>query len=148
MTRKYPKIWEPFKDLIDFRTSFDRFFDRFFERWPEPIEDYWTPAIDLVEGDSHIEVKAELPGLKKDDIKVRVEDNVLSISGERKKEKEVKEGRYYRVERYYGKFYRCVELPTEVDPEKIKATYKDGVLSITLPKPESVQPKEIEVKVE
>ncbi|RKX70178.1 Hsp20/alpha crystallin family protein [candidate division WOR-3 bacterium] len=148
MAGGYLKRWEPFKELVDLRTSFDRLFDRFFENWPEPMEEFWAPAIDVVETDGHIEVKAELPGLKKEDIRVKLEDNVLTISGERKKEKEEKDKRYYRVERCYGRFLRSIELPTEVEPEKVEAKYKDGVLSITIPKPESARPKEIEVKVE
>ncbi|HEC79287.1 MAG TPA: Hsp20/alpha crystallin family protein [candidate division WOR-3 bacterium] len=139
--------WEPFRDLVSLRDDFDRLLENFFGRGPIEKEEFWAPVMDVVESNGNIEVKAELPGMKKEDIKVTVKDNILSVSGERKQEKETKDKTFHRIERYYGKFCRSIELPSEVDPDKVKATYKDGVLNITLPKPESAKPKQIEVEV-
>ncbi|MBN2619816.1 Hsp20/alpha crystallin family protein, partial [candidate division WOR-3 bacterium] len=91
--------------------------------------------------------KAELPGMTKEDIKVTVKDNILSLSGERKQEKETKEKTFHRIERYYGSFCRNIRLPESVEADQVKATYKDGVLNIVLPKPESAKPKKIDVDV-
>jgi len=139
--------WEPFRDLVSLRDDFDRLLENFFGRGPIEKEEFWAPVMDVVESNGNIEVKAELPGMKKEDIKVTVKDNILSVSGERKQEKETKDKTFHRIERYYGKFCRSIELPSEVDSDKVKATYKDGVLNITLPKPESAKPKQIEVEV-
>jgi len=148
MAGKYLSKWEPFRDLLSLRTDFDRLFNTFFGRWPESVEEFWAPAVDIAESDGHIEVKAELPGMKKDEIKVTVQDNTLYITGERKQEKETKDKTFHRIERSYGKFCRTVALPSEVEVDKVKASYKDGILNIILPKPESVKPKDIEVEVE
>lgn len=139
--------WEPFRDLMSMRDDFDRLFEGFFGRMPAIREDFWAPCVDIVENNGNIEVKAEIPGMKKEDIKVTVRDNVLSIAGERKQEKETKEKTFHRIESYYGKFSRRIQLPSEVEADKIKATYKDGVLNITLPKPESAKPKKIDVEI-
>jgi HSP20 family protein len=150
MKEKYLARWEPFRDLLSMRSDFDRLFESFFSQVPEvPVvkEEFWAPVIDVVEHDGKIEVKAELPGMKKDDIKVTVKDNMLSVSGERKQEKETKEKTFHRIERSYGKFSRTITLPTAVDADRIKATYKDGILNITLPKPESIKPKQIDVEI-
>jgi len=147
MNEKKIARWEPFRDLVSMRDDFDRLFESFFGRMPVIREDFWTPSVDIVESNGNIEVKAEIPGMKKEDIKVTVRDNVLSIVGERKQEKETKEKTFHRVESYYGKFSRNIQLPSEVEADNIKATYKDGILNITLPKPESAKPKKIEVEI-
>lgn len=139
--------WEPFRNLISFRDDFDRLLENFFGRNPIEREEYWMPTMDVVENNGNIEVTAELPGMKKEDIKVTVKDNILSVSGERKQEEETKDKTFHRIERYYGKFCRSLELPAEVDPDKVKAVYKDGVLHISMVKPESAKPKQIEVEV-
>lgn len=107
----------------------------------------WVPLVDIEENDKEYVIKAELPEMKKEDIKVSVEDDVLCISGERKHEKEEKGKKYHRVERSYGCFERSFTLPDDADGTKVTAEYKDGVLKVHLPKSEKAKPKAIEVKV-
>jgi HSP20 family protein len=107
----------------------------------------WTPTVDISESDGEYLIKAELPEVKKEDVKVTVEDGVLTLQGERRQEKEEKGKRYHRVERSYGSFVRSFTLPESVDETGVKAEYKDGVLSLHLPKSEKVKPKAIDVKV-
>jgi HSP20 family protein len=107
----------------------------------------WVPACDIYETDKEIVVKAELPGLKKEDVFVSLDNNVLMIRGERKFEGEVKRENFHRVERTYGEFLRSFTLPTFIDSNKILAEFKDGLLMVTLPKREEAKPKQIEVKV-
>jgi HSP20 family protein len=107
----------------------------------------WTPAVDIAEHDNEYLVRVELPGVNKDDVKITIESNILTVRGEKKQEKETKKENFHRVERSYGSFQRSFTLPTTVTNEKIDASYKDGVLSITLPKAEEAKPKQIEVKV-
>ena len=105
----------------------------------------WNPAVDLYEKDDHFIIKAELPGINKDDIKVDLKDQVLTLSGERNFDNEVKEENYYRRERSYGKFQRAFTLPADVDSEKIKAEFKDGVLQIEVPKPQDKKAKQVTI---
>ena len=147
MAEKYLSIWEPFRDLVSMRADMDRLFNTFFGRFSEDTDGFWAPSLDIEENNGNIIVKAEVPGMKKDDIKVSVRNNVLSISGERKQEKETKDKTIHRIERSYGRFSRAITLPSEVDGEKVKASYKDGILNITLPKPESMKSKDIEVDI-
>jgi HSP20 family protein len=107
----------------------------------------WTPTVDISETDGEYLIKAELPEVKKEDVKVTLEDGVLILSGERRQEKEEKHTKYHRVERSYGSFVRSFSLPELVDESKVKAEYKDGVLSLHLPKSEKVKPRAIDVKV-
>jgi len=107
----------------------------------------WTPAVDIAEHDDEYLVKVELPGVNKEDVKITIESNVLTIRGEKKQEKETKKENYHRVERNYGSFQRSFTLPSTVKSDKIDASYKDGILSISLPKAEEAKPKQIEVKV-
>jgi HSP20 family protein len=107
----------------------------------------WVPSVDVSETDGDYQIKAELPDVKKEDVKVTVENGVLTIQGERKQEKEEKGKKYHRVERSYGSFVRSFTLPDLVDEEKVKAEFKDGVLNLQLPKSEKAKPKAIEVKV-
>jgi len=144
---KYLARWEPFRDLVSLRDDFGPLFETFFSRLPRDDEGFFAPAIDIIENNGNIEVKAELPGMKKDEMEVKIHDNVLYISGERKQEKEIKDKTFHRIERCYGKFSRSIMLPTEVEADKVKASYKDGVLNIVLPKSESAKPKQIEVEV-
>jgi len=139
--------WEPFKDLVSLRSDFDRMFESFFGSMPVVQESMWAPVVDIVENNGNIEVKAELPGMSKKDIKVTVKDNILSLSGERKQETETKEKTYHRIERFYGGFCRNIQLPENVEADQVKATYKDGVLNIVLPKPASAKQKKIDVEV-
>lgn len=107
----------------------------------------WSPAVDVVQDKDNVFVKAELPGMKKEDIDISFEDGILTICGERKEEAEVREGEAYRSERFFGKFHRTVSLPTKVDAEKISAAYKDGILTVQLPKAAEAKAKQIDVAV-
>ncbi len=147
MADKYLNKWEPFRDMLNLRADMDRLFNSFFGGFPEDREGLWAPLIDIEEDNENIMVKAELPGMDKNEIKVTVRDNMLVISGERKQEKEAKDKTYHRIERSYGQFSRTITLPAVVNADKIKASYKDGVLSITLPKPEVMKPKQIDVEI-
>ena len=127
---------------------------RLFERFAAfaPLEDNaflytWTPACDIYETDKEIVLKVEIPGIKKEDVKVSLENNVLMIHGERKFEEEIKREDYHRVERDYGEFLRNFTLPPFIEPNKIYAEFKDGLLTVMLPKREEAKPKQIEVKV-
>ncbi len=139
--------WDPWKDLRD---EIDRVFDSFFGRYPTVSGEhkvYFIPAIDVEETENEYIVKAELPGLSKEDIKISLRENSVTISGERKKEKEEKGKTYHRVEMVYGKFARTIQLPDEIQPDKAKAEYKNGILTITLPKSEKSKPREIEIEI-
>lgn len=107
----------------------------------------WTPTVDISESEAEYAIKAELPEVKKEDVKVTVEDGVLTIQGERKQEKEEKGKKYHRIERSYGRFVRSFTLPDTVDEGKVKAEYADGVLHLHLPKSEKAKPKQIDVKI-
>lgn len=147
MTNKNLAIFEPFSDLVEIGPLFSRMVERMFPDFTNLGQDsFWTPAIDIEEKDSTIEVKAELPGMKKDDIKVTVRENLLTLSGERKREQETNNKTYHRVERYYGRFLRTIALPVAVNTDKVKAIYKDGVLHVTLTKPETLKPAEIKIE--
>jgi len=112
-----------------------------------PVEQMaWAPTIDIFEKDDKFVVKAEIPGMKEEDIHVSVEGDMLTIRGEKKTESEVKEEDYYRCERSYGSFFRSVDLPSTVDASKIEADYEDGVLEVTLSKKPEVKPKKVAVK--
>ncbi len=107
----------------------------------------WSPLVDITEDDKEYLIKADLPEVKKEDVKLTVQDDVMSISGERKYEKEEKGKKYHRIERAYGSFMRSFTLPEDADGSKVSAEYKDGVLKVHLPKSEKAKPKSIEVKV-
>lgn len=148
MADKQLRRWDPFRELVSLRDDMDRLFYTFFGRpLSEEAEGIWAPVIDLEEDNGNFIVKAEVPGLRKEDIKIAVRGNLLTVSGERKQESESKGKTFHRVERAYGKFTRTITLPNEVEADKVKAAYKDGLLQITLPKPEAMKPKEIEIEV-
>jgi len=107
----------------------------------------WAPPVDIYENGDNLVLKAELPGFNPDDVEIRVEDNTLYLKGERKFEKDVKEQNYHRVERSYGTFTRTFSLPNSVDADKVTANYKDGVLTLTMPKREEAKPKTIKINV-
>jgi len=107
----------------------------------------WAPPVDIFENGDNLVLKAEVPGINPDDVEIRVEDNTLYLKGERKFEKEVKEQNYHRVERSYGAFTRTFSLPNSVDADKVTANYKDGVLTLTMPKKEEAKPKTIKINV-
>jgi len=137
-------VWRPFEELERIRRDFDRLMEEFFAK-EEPAERVFAPALDVYETDGEVVVKAELPGVKKEDVEVLVRDNNLIIRGEKKEEKEEKTETYHRVERVYGKFERVVALPAEVKLEGVKAEFKDGVLEIRLPKEKTSKEAKIEI---
>ena len=106
----------------------------------------WSPAVDIVQESDRYLVKVDLPGMKKEEIEITLNGDTLTISGEKKNAKETKDDSYYRSERYYGKFSRSLVLPSTVDANKIEAAYKDGVLSVTLPRSEEARPKQIKIQ--
>ena len=141
--------WSPFDRLTSLRDEIDRLFDLSF---PGATRDAglfsgWSPSVDVYQDKDHVFVKAELPGMKKEEIDISLQNGMLTISGERKHEEEHKEGDSFRSERFFGKFQRSVSLPTDVDTANVKASYKDGILTVTLPKAEEAKPKQIEVQV-
>jgi len=144
--------WDPFKELEEIRDSFDKFFGRSLAlKRSEPSifeTTAWVPSIDMIDKKDSIVVKAEIPGVDKKNIKVTVSDGVLTIKGETKREEEEKKENYYYSERYYGSFSRSIELPVEVEKDKVKANYKDGILTITLPKSKEAESKETEISIE
>jgi HSP20 family protein len=140
--------WRPFREMSTLRDEMDRLWDRFFGEWPilEPVRREWAPSLDMSETKNNIVVKAEVPGLEAKDIDISLTGGVLTIKGQKKQEKEGKDENYHRVERSYGTFTRSVRVPQEVQSDKIEATYKNGVLKITLPKSEEAKKKEIKIK--
>jgi len=144
--------WEPLREMEDFQNRLSTLFGRPQRRTnghgrEEITLADWMPLADVTEDEKEYLIKAELPEVKKDDVKVAVENGVLTISGERQFEKEQKNKKYHRVERAYGSFVRSFTLPEGADADKVNAEFKDGVLKVHLPKSEEVKPKQIEVKV-
>jgi len=142
--------WEPFRDLVTAQRDFDRLFRGAFSSQLGETElstRSWAPPVDIYETEDAIVLKAELPGVDPKDVEVRVEDNTLYLKGERKFEKEVKEQNYHRVERSYGSFARSFSLPNSISTDKVKAEFKDGLLTLTMPKREEAKPKTIKIDV-
>lgn len=143
--------WDPLRDLSSIQEKMNQLFEDTLSRTRGREEGLsagmWTPAVDIYETGESVVVKAELPGLAKEQVGIEVKDGVLTLKGERKVEKDVKEENYHRVERAYGTFQRSFSLPATVEQEKIRATLKDGVLEVTLPKKEQAKPKQITVSV-
>jgi HSP20 family protein len=136
--------WRPFRELEEWERRFDDLFER--PLWRLPVEERgWMPAVDVFEKEDRFVVKAELPGMTEEDIDVSVVGDTLSIKGEKKTETEIKEEDYYRCERSYGSFYRSIPIPSNVDANKIEASFEDGVLEVALPKSAKVKPKKIAV---
>jgi HSP20 family protein len=142
--------WDPFRELEDMSERLNRVFSRPSMRNAGKenltVAD-WMPTVDISESEGEYLIKAELPEVRKEDVKVTVENGVLTLQGERRQEKEDKGKRFHRVERSYGSFVRSFSLPESVDEGAVKADYKDGVLNLHLPKSEKVKPKAIDVKV-
>jgi HSP20 family protein len=142
--------WEPVRELNTIQSEMNRLFNTFFE---SPTGGNggsfrrWIPAMDLVETENDFVLKADLPGLAEDDVNIEVEDNVLTISGERKSEREDRNEGYYRVERSYGSFRRSLTLPQGVDPESVRASFDRGVLEVHVPKPEERKPRKVAISV-
>lgn len=138
--------WQPARDWAAFGADLDRFFDSFFQTRPGQANGQrWMPAMDLVETDDSLVLKTDLPGLSEEDVTVEVQDNVLTISGERRDEQERKEDGYHRIERSFGQFSRSVTVPDGIDESKVTATFNYGVLEVRIPKPEDRKPTRIEI---
>ena len=150
MAEKELTPWRPFGELSSLRREMDRLWENFFGERPlgRMWEREWAPSLDMSETKDHYVVKAEVPGIDAKHIDISLTGDVLTIKGEKKQEKEEKEEDYHLVERSYGSFSRSVRIPAEVESNKIKASYKNGILAITLPKSEKVKAKEVKIKVE
>lgn len=150
--RNRDNFWlEPFGEIEKIQREMNRLFDFSLARFPMGentlLGSQWAPAVDVHESKDNILVKADMPGLKKDEIEIHVQDNNLILKGEKKEEKEVKEDNYYRAERFSGSFCRMIPLPSQIDGEKVDARYQDGVLTLTLAKKEESKPKQIKIDV-
>ena len=149
LMRRSREVWDPFDFMRDLQSEMNRFLNLSPLRkdgdlaWARPFE----PDIEVREEPDHFLVRADLPGIKKEELNISVTGNLLTLKGERKGETETKGRDYFYSERFYGAFSRTLELPTEVEADKMKAAYKDGVLELTLPKAESAKPKQIKVEV-
>ena len=138
--------WDPFRELVQTRDDIGRWFGDFSEKdKTERKSAIWAPNVDIKETEKEVIVRADLPGIKMEDIEVAIDDDQLVIKGERKFEKEEKDKDYIRVERSYGSFYRSFDVGVPIKAEEVKASYTDGVLEITVPKAEAKQPKKIAV---
>ena len=133
--------WDPFAELGELRTRFDRMFDE----WLDGHEREWTPAIDVVRDDGNLVVHAELPGIKPEEVRIEVEDDILTVSGEHEERKEEKDKHYVRRERRYGSFSRSMALPPGVDASKIKAKTHDGVVEVTIPLPKEAKKETVKI---
>ncbi|MCI0745107.1 MAG: Hsp20/alpha crystallin family protein [Verrucomicrobia subdivision 3 bacterium] len=146
-----PGYWDPVRQLSTLREEIDRLFESplsWLENGSQPFSSGWLPAIDLYEDKDNVFVRVELPGIKKEEIDISLHEGVLTLSGERRFDKEFDEAETHRMERFAGRFQRSISLPAPVDAAKVRATYKDGVLAITLPKQEEAKPKQIAVNVD
>jgi HSP20 family protein len=141
--------FEPFRELAAVQSRLNRIFSEPYEQGDDTlVRADWVPAVDVVENDQHeLVLTAELPGVKKEDIELKVENNTLTIRGERKRAFETKEDGYHRVERAYGSFVRSFTLPQTVSTDGIKADFKDGVLTVTLPAREEAKPRQVSISV-
>lgn len=140
---------DPFRELFDLQRDINQLFDSSLAAPREEVAlKAWTPAVDVYEDENAYLIKLELPEVNRDDVKVSLNENTLSISGERRVENEQKRENYHRVERSYGQFYRSFTLPPNVDTGAINAEFKEGMLRLTLPKKEEAKPKQIEVKIQ
>lgn len=141
---------DPFRDLATLQERMNRVFQDTLSRAQHEEElstGSWTPPVDIFETKDTLVLKAELPGLREDQVQLRIENGILSLEGERKFEKETGEENYHRVERSYGRFVRTFSLPTSVDPDKAAATFENGILTVSLPKREETKPKQIRIHV-
>lgn len=139
--------WDPFRDLSILQDKINRVFNEQVERGSEPASNKaWAPAVDILETENDLVVRAELPGINRDDIDIEVTGESLTIRGERKFNEQDKE-KYLRVERPYGPFQRSFTIGVPVQQDKVKATYRDGVLEVLVPKAEEVKPKKIEINM-
>ena len=142
--------WDPFRDITTLRARMNRILE---ESLPHATETEshagsWMPPVDIFEKEDSLVLEAELPGLKKEDLDIQIENNNLTLRGERKHQMETQEQDYFRIERSYGTFVRSFSLPATIQRERITAAMKDGVLQIVLPKAEEARPKKVEVQID
>jgi HSP20 family protein len=140
--------WDPFRDLVTLREKMNRLFEDAVTGRGEQkdlVTSSWAPAVDIYEDENQLVLTAEVPGIDEKDIEIKLEDNTLSIHGERKMEKETKEENYHRIERAYGSFYRSFTLPNYIDQEKIHAEHENGVLKITMSKKAELKPRRVKI---
>jgi HSP20 family protein len=140
--------WEPFRDLMTMQDRMTRLIDETLSRiWKEEVvRGAWSPPVDILERENEIVLKADLPGLSQNEIEIKVEENTLTIQGERKLVKDTSGENYIQIERPYGTFRRTFNIPKTIEQEGIKASYKDGVLRVVLPRKQETQPKQIMVE--
>ena len=141
--------WDPFREMSTLRERMNKLFEDTFTGRGEDkelVSSAWAPAVDIYENENEIVLTAEIPGINEKDVEIKIEDNTLTLKGERKFEKETKEENYHRIERSYGSFYRAFTLPHSVDPDKIEAVHENGVLKITMPKRQELKPKTVLIK--
>ena len=138
--------WSAFDQLTNIRDEINRLFESPLENGNSDVFNTWAPALDLYEDNDQLIVRAELPGMKKEDIDISLNENVLTVSGERKNEKKYEHGKTSREERFFGRFTRSLALPMQVDGNRVKAGYKDGLLTVTLPKAEEAKPRQIQIQ--
>ncbi len=132
--------------LASLQRDLNSFFDSFFDSEPWDRSPGWMPPMEIEESQEELVIRAEVPGMKNEDVDISLHGNTLTISGEKKSQRENKNGGFYQSERRYGRFQRVLSLPTDVDAEKIEATQNEGVLTVRLPKSEAAKPRKIEVK--
>jgi HSP20 family protein len=138
--------WDPFRDLVTLRDKMNRLFeDAVRGEEKDLISSSWAPAVDIYETENELILAAEVPGVEEKDVEISVEDNTLSIRGERKFQKETKEENYHRIERSYGSFYRSFTLPSYIDQERIHAEHESGVLKVHMPKKPEVKPRKVRI---
>jgi len=142
--------WEPVAELNTIQNEMNRLFNTFFDQPAATAgrsgnSRRWLPAMDLVETDDHYVLRADLPGLSDEDVNVQLEDNVLTISGERKSDQETKQEGFYRLERAFGAFARSLTLPEGIDPDSVQAHFDRGVLEVRVPKPEQKKPRQVQI---
>jgi HSP20 family protein len=139
--------WDPFREMTTMRDEMERFFDSMVGRYPrERSEGLWAPAVDVEETNDSMVIRAELPGMKREDIKVTVAEDTVTIAGERRHEAEQRDKTFHRVERAYGSFQRTIVLPMGIQGDKAVASYRAGVLELVLPKAERVKARAIEIE--
>jgi HSP20 family protein len=140
--------WDPFRDLATLRERMNRLFEEAYSSRGEEkdmVSSAWNPSVDIYEKENEIVLKAEVPGIDENDIEIKIEDNTITLNGERKFEKETKEENYHRIERSYGSFYRSFTLPQNINQDKIKAESENGILKITMPKKAELKPKKVKI---
>ena len=140
--------WDPFRDLITIREKMNRLFEEVVTSRGEEkdmMSSSWSPSVDIFETENELVLTAEIPGIDEKDIEIKLEDNTLTLKGERKFEKETKEENYHRIERAYGSFYRSFTLPPYIDQDKISAEHQNGILKVIMPKQPELKPRNVKI---